>query len=101
MEEESKYATKEFRCTGRRVKITNCPINITAFKEMGWQESEVVDRALVQIFNSYLGPILRQKKELLEYEFELPPLKTAKTKTIDLSKLTEEQKKMLMDMGLM
>lgn len=86
---------------GRIVSIKKCPLNIKAFEELGWDESLVIEKALNNIINSHIGPLLRQNPDLMETDFALPPVKSKKTKVLELSKLTEEQKEALKNIGLL
>lgn len=95
------FADKPFRCGGRTVSIKKCPLNISAFEELGWNEDLVIEKALNNIINSHIGPALRQNPEVMEIDFSLPPIKNKKTKVLDLSKLTEEQKETLKSLGLL
>lgn len=95
------FADKSFRCGGRNVSIKKCPLNISAFEELGWNEDLVIEKALNNIINSHIGPALRQNPDVMEVDFTLPPIKNKKTKVLDLSKLTEEQKETLKSMGLL
>ena len=100
-EKVPRFENKTFRSAGRKVLLKNCPANLEAFVQLGWNEELVIEKAINNIFHSFLSASFRQNEGLTELEFKLPEIKQKKTKTIELSKLTEEQKKALMNMGLL
>lgn len=95
------FADKTFRSGARKVILKNCPMNIEAFKQLGWDEDKVIEKALNAIYNSYFSQQFRQNKDIVALNFKLPIKKETKTKTLEISKLTEAQKETLKQMGLL